>query len=302
MPYAPGVTDRSGEILGQGLAQFGQQMGRGLELKHEKAEETKRLRKALSALDPERKDDFEMMGLAELSGLADAIAMRRADQIHKQQLQIGKQQIRGMRQENRQSRTAGQAMGNLSAGLSQITQGQAPSGPPQPDVMGRTADPGVRLNGAQRTIDPAMFLELARRSGVDIESAAKIGQALQKFGVVGSPVDEIQKLNADTARLNAITARLNASRTKPEDIIAPINDWILTDDDKEFAEQLRRVGDPQVRDAIIEVRRKFNSAMGRTDDFMDRLEGMLGNPSAESSKPKPASKARKYNPETQRIE
>lgn len=97
MGYNPGVQDRSGELLAQGILSGAQSLAGGMERGQERAEQAKRLRKALAALYPERKMEFETFGLNDLQGEADAIAIRRTQQIEQEQSEFRKEQGRLMK-------------------------------------------------------------------------------------------------------------------------------------------------------------------------------------------------------------
>lgn len=78
--YNPGVQDRSGEFIAQGIRSAGQSVGAGLEKllseRKQKAKETKVLRQAFKTFMPDRADEFETMGHEELKGQLLGIQMQ----------------------------------------------------------------------------------------------------------------------------------------------------------------------------------------------------------------------------------
>lgn len=64
-------------------------------------------------------------------------------------------------------------------------------------------------------------------------------------------------------------------------------EWVFSDDKEEFAEGIKGVKDPAQRDALLKVRREFNSAMGKTDPLtalLEELQGKAGDVSREGAK------------------
>lgn len=92
MPYNPGVTDISGQFIGQGISTAGAAIGDALRYVGERRRETKELRSALSDAYPENKEQFSKMNLEGLRGYAQAQKIK-ADQ-QQQKFQIEEQQNR----------------------------------------------------------------------------------------------------------------------------------------------------------------------------------------------------------------
>lgn len=100
MPYAPGIDWRVGENLAAGIAQFGQNIQRYTERRRSEAQESAALRKLLSIYAPEQKDSFATMGLGDLRGAAQGIAVQQAQQRQRTQDQLAQAQIANLQADN----------------------------------------------------------------------------------------------------------------------------------------------------------------------------------------------------------
>jgi hypothetical protein len=89
---------------------------------------------------------------------------------------------------------------------------------------------------------------------------------------------------------------------------APAEEWIVGDDVDLFKRKLKGIDDPATRDAILRTRARFNTAIGRVDPVTQQLLEMLkpgGGGAAAGKTPaagSTASRVRKYNPATGKIE
>lgn len=97
MPYNPGVQDRSGQLLGQGIAGFGSGISRGIdklgdnrrqdkEDERRRMEQIKRMQKVASGLGMSDAQVQES-SIGELEGFVDSVALERAAQIQKRDQQ-----------------------------------------------------------------------------------------------------------------------------------------------------------------------------------------------------------------------
>ena len=92
MPYNPGVVDRSGQLMGQGILGFGRGISRGIERRSENKEEDrrrleqiKRMQKIASGLGMSDADVQEA-SIGDLEGFVDNMAIQRANQVHQAQM------------------------------------------------------------------------------------------------------------------------------------------------------------------------------------------------------------------------
>jgi hypothetical protein len=88
MPYNPGVYDRSGSLLAQGIMSAGQSIGQGIRDSKQMKEDAKRARTIAVALgmDP---GEAEAAGLGDLQGFVDSRVMLRAQELQDAKLQQG---------------------------------------------------------------------------------------------------------------------------------------------------------------------------------------------------------------------
>lgn len=161
MAYNPGISYQGGELLARGLESAGASIGRGVEQMQRGAEEAKRLRKALAGLMPEQKAQFETMGLGELRGATDAIALKRADAIYKQQEQQHEASMKRMAREESQAAQDIAAESEFARRIKEL------SGAPA-DVQVPLAPP--------RKMTPEMLLEVAGQSGMNPGQMANVAQ------------------------------------------------------------------------------------------------------------------------------
>lgn len=81
MPYAPSVNNVSGQIFGASLSQSIDAILKGAEKGEEKRSQRKRAETILSAMYPDRKDEFSGMSLDQLQGTLDHVTVERANEL-----------------------------------------------------------------------------------------------------------------------------------------------------------------------------------------------------------------------------
>lgn len=126
MPYNPGnwgVYAQSLQSLGQAGSDAGGSIGDAIasigERKKNEAKMAKTLRSFLGTVDPENKETYEAMGLAQLQGKADAMAVNRAKELHDQRVSESQQLMKMRRQQFRADRTKRQRLADFNAAIAE---------------------------------------------------------------------------------------------------------------------------------------------------------------------------------------
>ena len=144
MPYAPGTDYRVGENLAAGIAQFGRNLERYTERRRSEAQESAALRKLLSIYAPDQKDSFATMGLGDLRGAAQGIAVQQTQQRQQMQQQVAQAQIANLNADNQRAADAAQERMDMVERLKQFSTrfanvtdqvGPTPSGQTMDDVQ-----------------------------------------------------------------------------------------------------------------------------------------------------------------------
>lgn len=157
MPYAPGISWRVGENLAAGVAQLGQNIERYTERRRNEAQEAAALRKLLSIYDPNAKEAVATMGLGELRGAAQGMAVKRQMDAQEQQARLVNAQIANFNADNQRADAQAQERADMARRLQQFSAGLGgvmDSAGPTPG--GRTVD----------DVDPTDVMRMAARSGV----------------------------------------------------------------------------------------------------------------------------------------
>lgn len=157
MPYAPGINWRVGENLAAGISQLGQNIERFAERRRTEAQEAAALRKLLSIYDPNAKEAVATMGLGELRGAAQGMAVQRQMAAQEQQARLVNAQIANFEADNQRADQQAQERADMARRLQQFSAGLGgvmDSAGPMPS--GRTVD----------DVDPTDVMRMAARSGV----------------------------------------------------------------------------------------------------------------------------------------
>jgi hypothetical protein len=285
--------------LGRGISSGLQNLGAGIqaamEKKKQEASLATTLRKKLSIIQPERKDEFATMGLADLAGedLGHAEKIITARNAQHEQLQAEKLAELISRRQGRE------ALPRVYEELSQM--GQSPESVPGP------------FNNAEfdrRTMPlgpEALMSALARsRAPVEMNDAASLMNALERMRPT-APRGLALGVTKDVPGVGTIIGtgenfepnfHPTPRPTKEPDVEVPTYPWLFSDDKKAFTQGISSLP-PKERDAAIAARTSYKRAIGSDDPLREALAALLGSKAGETKGGTGAkSTVRKWNRET----
>lgn len=256
-----------------GLNSLGDALEKAMTKKKNDSQLATVLRKKHSILNPERKDDFNMMSLAELQGEDLAFA----EQALQRKRQMEEEEFMA-RQDERMRRAAeeerARAFNESIAGLTKpdnatlgdffenpenYPQGQPKSRAPSlQEILGAAAQHGQILNGNLDNLIKSL-------AGPPPPRGLPLG-AVKSIDGVGTIVGTGENFEPNF---------VPTPRVKPEEPTAPNYPWLFTDDKNVFTNNLLAL-DPKSRDAAIAARKAYNSAIGRDDPLREALAQLLG--------------------------
>lgn len=285
--YNPGVVDRSGQLLAQGISQAGQSFGRAIEKQQQEAKQLQQNGKIAEMIfknNPELLEDAGVtqeeigtMSAADKSALAISAIKRMEIEGQQQQNRVNAQQLK---------QYAGQEKFNEA--IAQAAE----------KGEGLSAERVLALAGESGVLDPRTASSLAAASGRNKGgfTAEQMGKPQDVPGVPGYkfvPVSEGHGQLIQTGPEGEIAARL------------PNDPWVYSEDKETFLEGLRGLPNPKARQATLEFRRKYNLAQGigsgsALDEWLANMTGQGNGKSNGKTEPADESKpAEKQQTQTQ---
>lgn len=268
--------------IGGGIDALGDNITKALEKRKSESQLATTLRKKLSILFPERKDEFNVMNLPDLTGEAVGHAEKIINARHQQQdeamrLRIAFEKMRNEQEPkefqqrmemNKQKLDSTAALPRLYKELSET--GQDPESIPGP-VSNEEFD--------RRTAPRDLMTALARSgAAVSPDDAARLQVALEK-GHGSLPPGFVPK----SATINGVTYG-NPKDEKPKLEDHP---WLLDDDMEKVKAGLRGIKDPQQRALAIKARNDYEVMQGRPGLLEKLLMGDMGGGGTKPTKPSP---------------
>lgn len=287
MPYNPGVTDRSGELLGAGMERGAGALMEGFMRQQEGRKRTLQTSKHVDALMKLNPELLQRLGMA-----PEEFSMKSAEE----RIGLGMGAVAGMTQQmemsemedRRQHHQAGRAREEYL--LQQ-----------ERDRSGKLQRFGKAIDSYEAT--PEM-IRRPRREVMESEvmrlhpdDARGYSAALENIGRDFAPAEARQIFGTDyylqqvgRDSYTAVPGR-GAKSQRPEKVLAPAgaqSSWIYSEDMEEFKKRLLEIEQPEVRDAVLEARRNFNLSSGKGESELATLLKGLGGGKEEPKEKKDA--------------
>ncbi len=241
-------------------------------------------------------DEWKTAGARDRWGSIQNFLRERQDQQSQQAFEMG--------MKTAAARLQAQQMEMEQAGAQQATMGRLQEfiNTPQPPVMAnRGLNPNTLAQFAQQNPEVASipaFRNLTQFAQ-DMQPKPPSGWNLAPGATMPGP----NGTTLTATSPNSVQV-VQPETTKATKELSQVYPWLMAEDDTQYLQGLRTINDPAELQNVIKARQEFNRTMGKHDPINEAiasiLVGSLGGklPSAPAAAPK----ARKYNPETKRIE
>lgn len=304
MPFEPRANpDLAGQFMYAGISSFGEGVAKGVSGAIEGFQKKSKERKAYMGLGEAmletgelKKEQWEALKNADTDTLKGTLDGLKAAGVLKQMKlhnKLSEQQIATLEFHTAEQRktAAGQARFNeLMQARMTPPQGPTPGGEPMTTAA----------------IEPNEIYRMAAKAGMPItRDTVDMGEAFERYGRPGTVTPVPGQPNLNFVWQTPKSGSLVPS-SKTGKVLAPAEEWIVTDDVDLFKGKITAIKDPQTRDAILAARRQYNLAIGKTEDPLAQIIAELlggrkektaegkGSKGAKAPEKKPASPWERY--------
>jgi hypothetical protein len=265
MPFSPHANpDLAGQFMYAGISQAGSAIAEGAKGAIEGFQKKSKERKAYMGLGEAmvtagemKEEQWEALKNSDTDTLKGTLDGLKAAGVLKQlklQNQLSEQQINALEfHVGEQKKTAaGQArFSELMQARMTPPEGPTPSGEP--------------LTAA--AIEPNEIYGMAAKARLPMtRDVVEMGEAFERYGRPGTVTPVPGQPNLNFVWQTPKSGSLVPPASKTAKVLAPAEEWIVTDDVDLFKEKITAIKDPQTRDAILAARRQYNLAIGKTED------------------------------------